>query len=283
MTEFVDDGAVIDTWGSHEFNRAFGTYTVACIKEDDPDRAEVVEIVSRIQGQDYVRSGYIEPEKLDDQGRLLDPNDSKRIVTHFAAYPIGTGFQSIEGSVKVHQVPEGSDLDVLAAYQYSKDSLFPDYRARIETSFEREPKRGVVEVGGLTRVDHPMSKLVPYELIRELMQQAVRAKTNEKWLITFTEKAFAPITASFGPEVICVAGDRVRIEEEDEHVTLVPCLIEPCALIDNMISSIETTDDPTLWRHRVEVFILMTDGLLPEELSNRARELVVALTEETVA
>lgn len=274
MTEFIDRGAVIDGWGSHEFDRTLGAYTVSCVKESDPIHDDVVEIASRIQGEDYVRSGYIEPEKLDNEGRLLDPFDSERIITHFVAHPKGTGLEAIEGSVKVHQIPPGRGLEVLAAYQYSSSSLYMDFHVQIKEAFERNPERGVVEIGGLCRIEHPTSKLVPYELIRELMQQAVRSKTDERWLITFTKKAFLPIMASFGPRVICVAGEEVRIEAPDEHVTLVPCLIDPCRLVDNLALSVNEEQNQEDKLRMLQTLILMTDGLRDDEMAPETKELL---------
>lgn len=257
-----------------EFLRTVEDYKIVSYEATDLSAEAEILLANQIQGADYLRSGYIEPCKLDAEGCILDLNDARRDVTYVLAYRNDQPAEDIEGSLKVIRPPLGEGLEVLAAYEYAEGALYIGFKSQLLKAHRDDPEGGVVEIGGLSRVEQPKSPLVSYELIREIMQRAVREQTDEKWFITFTEKAFKPILASFGPNVIQRAGDSVVIDEPNEHVTLVPSVIEPCKLIDNLAQSVVEEPDERKRAMLSMTLLLMADGLRPSEISNEAQTVI---------
>lgn len=173
--------------------------------------------------------------------------------------------------------PLGEGLEALAAYKYAEGALYLGFKSDLLKAHRDNPEGGVVEIGGLSRVEQPKSHYVSYELIREIMQRAVRNQTDEKWFITFTKKAYRPILASFGPNVIQRAGGLVVIDEPNEHVTLAPSVIEPCKLIDNLAQSIIDESDERKQARYSETLRLMVDGLRPDEISDKAQTIITIM------
>lgn len=271
-----------EDWKHDTFPRAIEDYTIVSFEATDELSRENILRADQIQGEDYVRSGYIEPVKLDDQGRILDLKDEKRDVMYVVARHNDEGVDAIEGSLKVIRPPFGQGLESLAAYEYAEDILYPEFKEQLLEAHRANPKGGVVEIGALSRIEQPKSHFVSYELIREIMQRAVRDETNEKWFITFTEKAFKPIRAAFGPRVIQVAGDTVVIDEPDEHVRLIPSVIEPCKLIDNLARTVLEEQDEGRRTMLSTTLLLMVDGLHASEISDDARLVINAERVEIV-
>ncbi len=260
-----------------EFTRHVAAYDIATIEPNDSLYGLISDVSTRIQGADYVRSGYIAESKLDNTGRLKDDKDANADVSYIVAVPRGEDLGTIEGSYKHIAIPEGSNLSALPAYQFSQEALYVEYNdALIHAHNLGVP---VVEIGALTRIEKPISNRVPYELIRDGMQKVVRGKTGEIWLITFTEKAYVAIVRAFGNEVIDVAGERVVIDKPDEHVTLVPTVIEPNKLLDNLANSIITETDPRRMKELSMTFQMMVDGLWDNEMSQPVTDLRSILRE----
>ncbi|HEX7740445.1 MAG TPA: hypothetical protein VF426_12445, partial [Marmoricola sp.] len=72
-------------WARGTFARRIGNYDFAVWDAQDPQGAADILRARQIQGEDYVRSGYIEPSKLDAHGVLADADDALRTITYVIA------------------------------------------------------------------------------------------------------------------------------------------------------------------------------------------------------
>ena len=237
--------------------RSFESYQVGEITDSHPDIESVRIIVRKIQGEDYLRSGYIEPSKLTPSGEMPDDIDEDRIaVSYHIAYPKGGDVTDTEASLKRLAPKSAGDYSVLPAYVYSKDALYLDGR-----QYLADHAHDIVEIGGLSRVNDATSKMVSHEIMRDIMQRVVLKGSNEKWLMTFADKAHRAMVQSFGEEIICRIGEPVVIDELDEHVTLFPCIIDPSKVIERLPAAIDASQSDEVRNRRIMSLLFMADGL----------------------
>ena len=247
-----------------EFSRQIETYDISRIDSSHPEFAAVGYMTAQIQGEDYIRSGYIEPSKLTEDGRMPDSVDQDKCsVVHYVAHPKGKGLSETQAALKKISLNEGESLDGLPAYKYCKNLLYIGW-----DSYLNENKQRIVEIGGLCRLDEVDSKMVSHELMRDTMQHIVRQQSDEVWLMTFADKAYKSMVASFGESVIRQIGEPLTIDEPDEHVMLRPCLIQPYSVVDDLYKTIKNDTPAELEGRRAMTLLFMADGLDDGELSD---------------
>jgi hypothetical protein len=150
------------------------------------------------------------------------------------------------GSLRIADIPEGGNVKDLAAYHHSLEAINPDMRAALE-AYDIGPVR---EVMSLSRTEQSDARVL-LELIREITQEAIRGKTNELWIITFTPKVLRMIDRSFGPYAstrIVSTEEGVAIDIDDPRTNpdlrVHPVVIEPCKVMSQMLQYINEAQDP---------------------------------------
>lgn len=241
-----------------ERTRVYEDYKVEEVTSSHEYFAAIQRIAARIQGEDYVRSGYIEPEKLTSEGLMpYDPAEKALDVTYYVAHPKSGDLGDIEGSLKKVTPKDGKSIEDLPAYKYIDGKLHSGWN-----EYLHQNAGNIIEIVALCRAENATSNMVSHEIMREIMQKAILEKSDEQWLMTFADKAFRAMTASFGERVIRRIGEPYTIDEPDEHVTLYPCIINPRTVLQDLTQTIENGGMPDdLATRRIMTLVFMADGL----------------------
>ncbi len=261
----------------YSFTRSFSRYDIEHFKESE--NLEKALRAQQIQGESYVTAGFVYPDGLDEYGRLQPDLDRSRgeNVTYFLATPKNADFRNIhkQASVRVVDIPEGGNLNSLAAYRYSAGSIAPEHEATLKTHIEIHGVSSVKEIAALAKTDAASSD-ASYELLREITQQAIRRNNDELWLMTIAPNAYRSLMASFGPEAIMRVGGKVAVDEGDsrtsDELRLSPVIVSPCSGPDSILNSFKRADLPAVRERLFKSLLFITDGLRPEELSEEVRE-----------
>lgn len=227
------------------------------------DEYEAAKDLSQIHKfESYRAAGYVKETAADpdDPGRMhedLDKidEDGVRVVIKIAeAIDTASASELGEGSVRV-ETSIDEDLTRLGAFRYFQEAeVDPAVMKDLEETAKDNPDN-VKVIGALSMTDaaleydmHHREELgVSYELIRRMVQDAIKGKTGEKWIITFADPAYQALVRSFGDKVLPrVGGKEIQADNGDERswgVQLVPVVVEPCKLPDNIAAKIKELEE----------------------------------------
>ncbi len=239
--------------------------------------------LQQIQGESYENEGYVYSSGLDKLGRLhadLDRSRGKDVIYYLAEPIKHEEGRANEAGLRVKAVPEAGRLEDLAAYRYSKDALSPGAEAMLRSAMAERGNGNVKEIMALGKTNDA-SSMASFELMRRILQEAVVGKTEEKWLITFTEKAFKSVQERFGEAVVKAMGDPVAVDVGDERTSgtlrLVPTIIDPCHVLENLKSGILSEPDNSKKAILAQTLFFTADGLNDEQVGSDVKEFMDAL------
>ncbi len=242
-----------------EFNRELGFCEFSHFTErTNPEKALAVQ---QLQGESYFDEGYITEEGLDEYGRLKSYLDQARgdSVRYVTAEING----EVMGAVRQIQIPPGGGLQDLPSYNKSVGSMFPEYRQLLESEADSIVGRGVIEISSLSRKKNaPPSVLL--EVIREIFQQEIRAKSDVVWLVTATDNSFNMLRSRYGKRAVVPIGDRIPVIEGDpvtKEVGLQPSIIEPGRVFEGMALSVNEEENPVQKKRLLKSLAFLADGL----------------------
>jgi hypothetical protein len=249
------------------------------------DNPEGAILAQQIQGESYVAAGYVYPSALDELGRLQPELDRSRgdNVEYYLATPKQLEMSPANmGSLRVITIPDGGTLEDLAAYRYSKAILSDDVEAMLQSFIAEQGTQGVKEICALAMTNEA-TPLVSFELLRDITQAAIRAKSDERWLITFTAHAHGVFLRRYGASVMQQVGDPVPVDVGDERTSdelrLIPTLIHPGQLLENVLHDIKTTLHTTERMRLSNTLVFMADGLDEDSLSADVLEYIQRIKE----
>ena len=254
-----------------EFQRQTGDYVFSHFTEEtEPQLALSAQI---LQAESYLNEGYVTEKDFDEYGRLQKDLDKAR--GNNVEYVVAEKNQEVVGAVRLVSVPEGGSLMDLPAFEKSAQDMDPEFRYLLDQAFENN-SYNIREISGLSREKNtPPSVLL--EMIREIVQQAVRSQNKELWLVTATDKSYSMINLRF-PGSIVPIGSRVPVLTDgvESREYLQPSLINPNRLIENLANSAAAEMDPMQNRRLMKTLNFMVDGLSIEagEVPQNAIELL---------
>lgn len=237
--------------------------------------------VQQIQGESYVAKGFVYETALDEYGRLLpelDRSRGKDVEYYLAtAKERNAAGEYGQASLRKISIPKDGALEDLAAYRYSRDTLFPEVEASLRESIEKSGVDNIKEIAALSKTNNA-SSLVSFELLREITQESIRDNTQEKWLITFAQSAYRALHARFGGMSLQQIGELVAVDVGDDRTSdelrLVPTLVEPCVSLDGIVDAIHVAQTPAEKKRLCEGLLFMVDGLEPEYLSDDVKNCI---------
>lgn len=253
-----------------EITHKFENYTIQTFTEtNNPSGAFRAQ---QIQGESYVAAGFVYPSGLDEYGRLLPELDRSRgdNVTYKLATAIN-GDPADQAALRIIPLSEGGRLEDMAAYKYCKDDLFEGAAEALELHIAEYGPESLKEIAALSKADKA-GQLSSFELIRNVVQEAVRDETNEAWLITFAKPAFDAIQKNFGPRSLTQIGNPVQVDVGDprtsDKLRLIPTIIKPCQVLDGLLLDLDEAE-PVSDQHRIYVrtLLFLADGMKESELS----------------
>lgn len=233
----------------------------------------------QLQGESYVSAGFVYPTGLDIHGRLLPELDRSRgdDVLYKLATSIN-GDPEDQAALRIIGLPEGGMIEDLAAYKYSKNDLFDGAKEALEMHIAEYGAESVREIAALSK-GNKAGDLSSFELIRNIVQEAVRDETNEAWFITFAKPAFDAIQRNFGPRSLTQIGNPVQVDVGDprtsDKLRLIPTIIKPCNVLDGVIHDIDDFGhDPAQQKRLIRTLMFLADGMKQEEMSPEVYERV---------
>lgn len=275
----LHDNEIIRRSSGHEFARNDRRYGI--VSGTEHSSPNIALRAQQIQGESYLKFGFVKPAAIDPTGRLhedLDRSRGPNIMYHIAEPLASPGDFSTQGSVRVADVPLGGSLEHLAAFRHSRGALYMGVEQALRERFDRNGPGSVREVTALSLANraHPRAS---FELIRHLVQNAIRGKTQETWLITFVPHAHKSIVSAFGSRTVLQVGDEVPIDVGDprtsDDLRLKPVVIEPCKVPVQMVEQLRSKDLTEQERGRIHAGLMfIADGLLPEELGEQAMQYI---------
>lgn len=269
----------------HEIEHSHELYRIVNFTEAECPEGAIR--AQQIQGECYEREAFVYASARDIDGRLFPELDRSRgdNVTYFLALPkrVKEGRRN-EGAMRIVDVPVGGSIDDLAAFRYSKATMDPTAALMLREKVAKEGPGSVREVGALS-LTSDASTFATLELIRQAVQQAIRGKTQELWLITFAPRAHASIVARFSPNTVLQVGPPVPVDVGDPRTSdtlrLTPVIIEPCHLPDQMLAYIlNGARDDRDRRNVLRTLLFVLDGLRDDELSEKVVSFVASLDRE---
>lgn len=261
------DGALKER---REIEHQFELYSIQTFTEkDNPEGAFRAQ---QIQGDSYVEAEFIFETGLDEHGRLLPELDRSRgdeVVYKLATSIHGDPLD--QAALRILPLPEGG-LEQMAAYKYCKNDLFNGAKEALEAHVAEFGPDSLKEIAALSKAENA-GKLSSFELIRNIVQEAVRDDTNEAWLITFAKPAFDAIQKNFGPRSLTQIGSPVQVDVGDprtsDKLRLIPTVIKPCNVLDGLLLDIDDAEDDLDQKLRLQTtFMFLSDGLKDSEMSD---------------
>jgi hypothetical protein len=237
-------------------------------------------LAHQIQGESYVAAGYVYASALDEYGRLQPELDRSRgdDVKYYLALPKDPQSNPRNmGSLRVMSIPKGGTLDDLAAYRYSKAMLDPEVDDILKRTIEQNGISSVREICALA-ITEKATSLASFELLREITQAVICEKSDEKWLITFTAHAHRVFLKRYGASVMQQVGSPVPVDVGDERTSddlrLVPTLIHPGQLLENVLNDIQSSVGQAEKTRLSSTLVFMADGLSESLLSPEVCEYI---------
>ncbi|MGB4762306.1 MAG: hypothetical protein WBP12_03015 [Candidatus Saccharimonas sp.] len=266
----------------HQIDHVHEQYDITSFTEEEwPEGAFRAQ---QIQGESYQTAEFICATARDEDGRMHPDLDRSRgsNVTYFLANPkrVIEG-RSNQGAMRIVDVPVNGTVRDLAAFRYSESTMHPNVAAMLRAKVEKEGPGSVREVGALSHTDDGSTR-ASFELIRLAVQQAIRGKTEELWIITFAPRAYRSIIARFSPNTVLQIGAPVAVDVGDprtsDSLRLTPVLIDPCRLPDQMVDYLlSDMADERGKRYVVGTLYAVLDGLRVDELSDYVKEYIASL------
>lgn len=269
-------------WPRFQFEREFTGYDVTSFSErQNPEGALRAQ---QIQGESYVTAGFVFESALDEYGRLqpeLDRSRGDNVEYFLATAQNPTDASEMnQASVRLIHLPEDGALDDLAAYKYCKHTLSPEHEAELRSLIATEGARSVVEIAALSKTNAAPS-IASFEVIRDIVQQAVRGDTKEVWLATLAESAYQAMYDNFGPRSLTQVGERVPVDVGDprtsEQLRLVPSLIRPREVMDGIVEDLAVITDSKQQVRLARSLVFLSDGLGDQEMSTSVKDTVTML------
>ncbi len=253
-----------------EIKHAIEQYSIQTFSEaDNPEGAFRAQ---QIQGESYVTAGFVYPTGLDQDGRLLPELDRSRgpDVIYKLASSIN-GHPDDQAALRIIGLSEQGTLPDLAAYKYSQDVLFDGAQEALESHISAYGATSLKEIAALSKANRA-GDLSSFELIRNIVQEAVRDDTNEAWLITFAKPAYTAIERNFGPRSLTQIGEPVAVDVGDprtsDELRLIPTLITPCTVLDGIVLDIDEATDPKQQQRLIRTLMFLADGMKEKEMSD---------------
>ena len=231
--------------------------------------------VQQIQGESYVAAGFVYESGLDQYGRLDESLDRSRgpNITYKLATAIDYDRDNPEkdqASLRINSIPENGRLDDLTEYKYCKDVMSIETELALRQLIAERGTDSVKGIAALSKTNeaHPTA---PFELIRDILQEAIRDDTNETWLITFARPAYEAIKKNFGDRAMHQISEPVAVDVGDDRTNdelrLVPCVIRPCEVLDGLVQDIQEESDDHRRTSLVRTLYFVADGLKEKEMS----------------
>ena len=183
-----------------------------------------------------------------------------------------------QASLRVIDIPHGGQPDDLPAFEYGKTTMYSGYEDILRQASSTGRLR---EVSSLSLAEGA-SPLASFELIRQIIQEAIKKNTNETWIINFVTSAQDSLAANFSPNTMARIGEHLMIGEGDDDISddvkLVPVMIEPCKIPDQMVEYLKNDSVEQPDKIRVlKTLHFVLDGLEGREISDDVRRYVHAL------
>lgn len=228
---------------------------------NEQDYPELALVVQQMQGESYLTSGYVTSDEIDEYGRLKAYLDGARGTN--VEYVTAQTEDEVMASVRLITIPENGNLYDLPSFKKSAEAMYPGFEDMLYSLFLQNPDRGVVEISSLSRRKHATPSIL-LDVIREIVQQAVRAKSDELWLVTATDNSFDMIRSRFGDAAITSIGDRVPVYNDGKvtkELCLQPSIIVPGRLIGSIAESAKNEKNTLQQKRLMKSLFYMSDGL----------------------
>ncbi|MBH1955988.1 hypothetical protein I8H84_00215 [Candidatus Saccharibacteria bacterium] len=265
----IDDSALERREIKHQHEQ----YRIETFTEsEEPEKALIAQA---IQGESYVAAGFVYKSALDDLGRLQPELDRSRGDT--VIYKLATAIDEEapdnkdQASLRILSIPSGGSLDDLAAYKYCKEVMSIEAELDLRHTIALRGPESVKEIAALSK-SNEASPMSSFELIRNIVQEAIRDDTNETWLITFAQPAFDAIRGNFGGRALTQISQPVAVDVGDsrtsDELRLVPTVIKPCEVLDGLVVDIQEEQDARQQRRLCRTLFFLADGMKSEEMSD---------------
>lgn len=264
-----------------ELPRQGARYTID-VSVGEQDKPEIALTAQRIHGKSYVEYGYIAPEGLTEDGRLLPELDGNRDradgsvrVNYLIARETGKSVEEARATVRLIDIGENGTVEDLPTYRYFKDVFSSETKTKLHNIIELYGKGSIREIGALGVTD-ARGHLGSYELMRATMQNALIKEAEyghrELFLVSMTKKSLRPITEFAGKNATTLLSEPTEMFSDDPRkvIHISPALIDPHKIIDGILDDIEASDSPAkvvTLSHKLQFF---ADGLPAKCIGSRA-------------
>lgn len=236
-------------------------YRVRTVTPEDPDYDNAIGVSQAHKLESYKTAGYVkesaaDPENPTRMHEELDrvDTDTRIVVKIGEALDPNRAEELGEGSVRVETSPSG-DVTKLAAYKdFEEAGVNPEILAGLKEQAKKDPE-SVKVIGALSMTDQALlhdlahreelgvSYYIIGDLVKDALEREAQGHISEKWVITFADPAYQALVRSFGDIVLPQVGEKIKADQgkksEHSHQTdLVPVLVEPCKLPDNIAAKI---------------------------------------------
>jgi hypothetical protein len=246
------------------------------------ERPDIALKSQQIHGKSYVDFGYITPDALTEDGRIITEldgtrgDDEKIRATYLVAYENGKCVNEAGASVRLLDVtPSGSIADLPTCKYFNGSNL--NIPEKIQRVVDSSPEAvNIREIAALSSVSFPDNQ-GSYELMRAVMQNSLIKKSqhdiSEQYLVSLTEKSLKPVIRLAGSKAVEILGEPVRVYAGDprqKEVYVTPVLLNPNKAIEGIIDELDTAKNNREIAILKQKLIFLTDGLNVDEAGGRA-------------
>lgn len=272
--KYNERGYSFDPYESPRFDR-YDYYYFS--PDEHPDNAL---LARQIQAQSYINMRIARPESL------ITLANGAQVLSPEASNPSGRPFNTASNSRAEYALGIKKDtddlspitgklvswkklyapLDALPAYQFCKDSLWPEGEQYLQ-DVEADPLLSLVEPEGLSKTINADSGVVK-EFIRAEIQRVIGQR--EVWFMGLVEStAYESFVHNWGQSAVRQIGASKLMNSPHNYddVALVPTIIDIDNFFDNMVCDILAPGNKFVHRQLVN-FVYMSDGISDDALGS---------------
>lgn len=262
----------------------------AIVSSIEMERPDIVYKARCIHGISYVRTGYIYPEALTEDGTITPELDSTSgdggnnlIVNYLLALERNKSVDEAGASVRLIDINEKGAITDLPTCKYF-DNTDTDVAGHVDKIIRTSDENiSIREIAALSNVSFS-DDVGSYELIRAIMQNSLIKKSehnlNELYLVSLTEKSLKPIIRLAGRKAVEIIGSPVEVYADDprqKKVNLTPVLLNPNKTIGGLIEELKDAKTNFVIKSLKQRIAFLTDGLTEHQIGEQEMADIKAL------